>query len=258
MKRYLEGIKDGIPIGLGYLSVSFTFGIAAVAPTGGGQALSVWQALLISMTNLTSAGQVAGLQIMLSGGTLLEMAISEFIINLRYSLMSISLSQKVNKKFKGIFRWLLGFGITDEIYAVAVLHKGAVGRSYFLGLMTVPYIGWSLGTLLGALSGNLLPAIICSALGLAIYGMFIAIIVPPMKKSRSTLLVVCIAVILSCLFTYVPGLNKVSVGFSIIICAVVASNKISYSCGIQGLQRCGRREDVPHNAHHIQRYDESL
>ena len=223
MKRFLEGIKDGIPIGLGYLSVSFTFGIAAVAPGEGGQALTVWQALLISMTNLTSAGQVAGLQIMLFGGSLIEMAISEFIINLRYSLMSISLSQKVNRKFKGIYRWLLGFGITDEIFAVAVLHNGEVGRSYFLGLMTIPYIGWSLGTLLGALSGNLLPAIVCSALGLAIYGMFIAIIVPPMKKSRSTLLVVCIAVILSCLFAYVPGLKAVSVGFTIIICAVVAS-----------------------------------
>lgn len=223
MKRYLEGIKDGIPIGLGYLSVSFTFGIAAVAPGDGGNVLTVWQALLISMTNLTSAGQVAGLQIMLTGGTLVEMAISEFIINLRYSLMSISLSQKVNRKFKGIYRWLLGFGITDEIYAVAVLHKGAVGRSYFLGLMTIPYIGWSLGTLLGALSGNLLPAIVCSALGLAIYGMFIAIIIPPMKKSRSTLIVVCIAIILSCLFAYVPGLNKISVGFTIIICAVAAS-----------------------------------
>ncbi len=223
MKRFLEGIKDGIPIGLGYLSVSFTFGIAAVAPGDGGQALTVWQALLISMTNLTSAGQVAGLQIMLYGGTLIEMAISEFIINLRYSLMSISLSQKVNRKFKGIYRWLLGFGITDEIYAVAVLHKGEVSRSYFFGLMTIPYIGWSLGTLLGALSGNLLPAIVCSALGLAIYGMFIAIIVPPMKKSRSTLFVVCIAIILSCLFAYVPGLKNVSVGFTIIICAVVAS-----------------------------------
>ena len=222
-KRFLEGIKDGIPIGLGYLSVSFTFGIAAVAPGEGGNALSVWQALLISMTNLTSAGQVAGLQIMLFGGTLVEMAISEFIINLRYSLMSMSLSQKVNRKFKGIYRWLLGFGITDEIFAVAVSHKGEVSRSYFLGLMTIPYIGWSLGTLLGALSGNLLPAIVCSALGLAIYGMFIAIIVPPMKKSRSTLLVVCIAVILSCLFAYLPGLNKVSVGFTIIICAVAAS-----------------------------------
>ena len=223
MKRFLEGIKDGIPIGLGYLSVSFTFGIAAVAPAGGQDPLSVWQALLISMTNLTSAGQVAGLQIMLSGGTLVEMAISEFIINLRYSLMSISLSQKVNKKFRGIYRWLLGFGITDEIYAVAVLHKSPVSRSYFLGLMTIPYIGWSLGTFLGALSGNLLPAIVCSALGLAIYGMFIAIIVPPMKKSKSTLLVVCIAIILSCLFAYVPGLKEVSVGFTIIICAVVAS-----------------------------------
>ncbi len=223
MKRFLEGIKDGIPIGLGYLSVSFTFGIAAVSPSEGGNVLSVWQALLISMTNLTSAGQVAGLQIMLCGGTLIEMAISEFVINLRYSLMSISLSQKVNKKFKGIYRWLLGFGITDEIYAVAVLHKGEVSRSYFLGLMTVPYIGWSMGTLLGALSGNLLPAIVCSALGLAIYGMFIAIIVPPMKKSASTLIVVCIAIALSCLFAYVPGLNKISVGFTIIICAVVAS-----------------------------------
>ena len=223
MKRFLQGIKDGIPIGLGYLSVSFTFGIAAVAPSDGGNALTVWQALLISMTNLTSAGQVAGLQIMLHGGTLLEMAISEFIINLRYSLMSISLSQKVNKKFKGIYRWLLGFGITDEIYAVAVLHKGEVSRSYFLGLMTIPYIGWSMGTLLGALSGSLLPTIVCSALGLAIYGMFIAIIIPPMKKSRSTLLVVCIAIVLSCLFAYVPVLNRVSVGFAIIICAVVAS-----------------------------------
>lgn len=223
MKRFLEGIKDGIPIGLGYLSVSFTFGIAAVAPGDAGNALSVWQAVLISMTNLTSAGQLAGLQIMLYGGTLVEMAISEFIINLRYSLMSISLSQKVNRKFKGIYRWLLGFGITDEIYAVAILHKGEVSRSYFLGLMTIPYIGWSLGTFLGALSGNLLPAIVCSALGLAIYGMFIAIIIPPMKKSRSTLMVVCIAIILSCMFAYVPGLNKISVGFSIIICAVAAS-----------------------------------
>ena len=223
MKRFWAGIKDGIPIGLGYLSVSFTFGIAAVAPGEGGSGLSVWQALLISMTNLTSAGQVAGLQIMLGGGTLIEMAISEFIINLRYSLMSISLSQKVNKKFRGIYRWLLGFGITDEIYAVAVLHKGEVSRSYFLGLMTIPYIGWSMGTLLGALSGNLLPAIVCSALGLAIYGMFIAIIVPPMKKSKSTLIVVCISIILSCMFAYVPGLKDVSVGFTIIICAVTAS-----------------------------------
>lgn len=223
MKRFLEGIKDGIPIGLGYLSVSFTFGIAAVASNGGGNVLSVWQAVLISMTNLTSAGQLAGLQIMLTGGTLLEMAISEFVINLRYSLMSISLSQKVNKKFKGIYRWLLGFGITDEIYAVAVLHTGDVTRSYFFGLMCVPYIGWSLGTFLGALSGNLLPAVVCSALGLAIYGMFIAIIIPPMKKSRSTLLIVCIAILLSCIFTYVPVFRKISVGFAIIICAVCAS-----------------------------------
>ena len=222
-KRFLEGIKDGIPIGLGYLSVSFTFGIAAVAPGEGGNALSVWQALLISMTNLTSAGQVAGLQIILFGGTLVEMAISEFIINLRYSLMSISLSQKVNRKFKGIYRWLLGFGITDEIFAVAVSHKGEVSRSYFLGLMTIPYIGWSLGTLLGALSGNLLPAIVCSALGLAIYGMFIAIIVPPAKKEKNILLVILFSITITCLLQYVPLFSFVSEGFRVILATIIAA-----------------------------------
>lgn len=218
MRKIGEGIRDGIPIGLGYLSVSFTFGIMAVS-----YGLPWWQALVISMTNLTSAGQFAGLSIMVSAGSFVEMAISEFVINLRYSLMSISLSQKVDERFSGISRWLLGFGITDEIFAVAMGHKGPVSRSYFFGLMTMPYIGWSLGTLFGALCGNILPEIVRSALGIAIYGMFIAIIVPPMKKSRSTFLVVAIAVALSCLFAYVPVLQKVSVGFTVIICAVAAS-----------------------------------
>lgn len=218
MSRFRKGIIDGIPIGLGYLSVSFTFGIMAVS-----YGLSWWQALLISMTNLTSAGQFAGLSIMFSAGTYFEMAITQIVINLRYSLMSISLSQKVDDKFTRAYRWLLGDGNTDEIFAVSMSQIGTVSKGYFAGLIVIPYIGWSMGTLLGALCGEILPEMVSNALGIAIYGMFIAILVPNMRKKNSVLIVVIIAVILSCCFNFIPLLKKVSVGFAIIICAVAAA-----------------------------------
>lgn len=213
-----NGIKDGIPIGLGYFSVSFSFGILAVAC-----GLNWWEALLISMTNLTSAGQFAGLTIMVAGGPLVELAISQFIINLRYALMSISLSQKVSKGFGGVSRAILGFSITDEIYAVAMGHDGVVTRSYFTGLCIIPYIGWALGTLGGAICGNILPEIICDALGIALYGMFIAIVIPPMKKDSKIVIVVLAAIAISLMFNYVPVINKISSGFAIIISAILAA-----------------------------------
>lgn len=212
-----RGIKDGIPIGLGYFSVSFSFGILAV--TNG---FSILQTLLISMTNLTSAGQFAGITVIASMGTMVEMAITQFIINLRYSLMAISLSQKVNRKFSGISRAILGFSITDEIFAVAVSRK-EVSRKYFLGLAILPYIGWSLGTLFGAVCGNVLPQIISEALGIALYGMFIAIVVPDMKKNSRVSIVVAIAIVVSCVLYYVPALSFISSGFSVIISAVIAA-----------------------------------
>ena len=212
-----RGIKDGIPIGLGYFSVSFSFGILAV--TNG---FSILQTLLISMTNLTSAGQFAGITVIASMGTMVEMAITQFIINLRYSLMAISLSQKVNRKFSGISRAILGFSITDEIFAVAVSRK-EVSRKYFLGLAILPYIGWSLGTLFGAVCGNVLPQIISEALGIALYGMFIAIVVPDMKKNSCVSIVVAIAIVVSCVLYYVPALSFISSGFSVIISAVIAA-----------------------------------
>jgi len=212
-----RGIKDGIPIGLGYFSVSFSFGILAV--TNG---FSILQTLLISMTNLTSAGQFAGITVIASMGTMVEMAITQFVINLRYSLMAISLSQKVNRKFSGISRAILGFSITDEIFAVAVSRK-EVSRKYFLGLAILPYIGWSLGTLFGAVCGNVLPQIISEALGIALYGMFIAIVVPDMKKNSRVSIVVAIAIVVSCVLYYVPALSFISSGFSVIISAVIAA-----------------------------------
>lgn len=216
-KSFFRGVKAGIPIGLGYLSVSFTFGIMAVS-----YGFRWWQALLISMLTVTSAGQFAGIGTMLHPGQYIEMLISQLTINVRYSFMSISLSQKTDEKFKGIWRWLFGFMMTDEIFAVASTEK-EVSRSYFAGLMTTPYLGWSLGTLIGALLGNVLPHRLMSALSLAIYGMFVAIVMPGMKESRAVVMVVLLALGLSSLFYYVPALSFVSSGLAISICAILAA-----------------------------------
>ena len=215
---YRTGLRHGIPIGLGYLSVSFTFGMMAVA-----QGLPVLGSLLISMTNLTSAGQFAGLLVMVGGGGLWELATAQLVINLRYALMSLSLSQKLHPSVRFIDRLWMAFANTDEIFAVASGQPGLVGKIYFLGLMTLPYIGWSLGTFLGATAGTLLPTFVTSVMGLALYGMFLAIILPPARESRPVRFVVLAAVALSLCFHYIPGLNTVSSGFVIIICGVLAA-----------------------------------
>ena len=215
--NFLRGLKSGIPIGLGYLSVSFTFGIMAVS-----MGFDWWQAVLISMTTVTSAGQLAGIGIMVNPGQYIEMLISQLTINIRYSFMAVSLSQKADGKFKGIYRWLLGFFITDEIFAVAVNEEN-VTRSFFSGLAVIPYLGWTLGTLAGALLGNILSDSVMSALCIAIYGMFVAIIAPKAKKEKKLLGVVAVALAISCLFYYLPVLREISSGISISVCAVAAA-----------------------------------
>ena len=213
--EYLRGLKAGFPIGLGYLSVSFAFGISAVS--GG---LTALEAVLISMTNLTSAGQVAGLSLMVSGATLLEMAMTQLIINLRYALMSLSLSQKLHKSVTTLGRFVIAFFNTDEIFAVASSEKEFT-TAFMLGLGTLPWIGWSSGTLLGAVAGQLLPAAVTAALSLAIYGMFIAVVIPACRTSLKVTAVVAVAVALSLVLHYfVP---TVSFGFSVIICALASA-----------------------------------
>ena len=216
-ETFLRGLWAGIPICLGYLSVSFAFGIFATE-----QGLSVMETLLISMACVTSAGQLAAVPIRASGGSLVALALSQLIINMRYALMSISLTQKFGPDVRFFDRFWIAFCNTDEIFAVASGQPGEVSRRFMLGLILTPWAGWAGGTLLGALAGNILPAIVTSALGVAIYGMFIAIVVPEMKKERPVAGCVAIAVALSCLIYYVPGLQALS-GFSVIICAVIAS-----------------------------------
>lgn len=215
-KAFTKGLSDGLPIGLGYFSVAFGFGIMAV-----GSGISAFFAWLISLTNLTSAGQAAGVEVIANSGTLIEMALTQLVINLRYSLMGFSLTQKLDSSFTTPKRLLLSFGITDEIYAVAVSQKGRISASYMTGLIIIPVIGWTSGTLVGAIASQLLPEVISNVMGILLYGMFIAVFVPAAKKSRPILTAVLMAIACSVIFKYC--LSFVSSGFSIILSALISS-----------------------------------
>lgn len=226
-KDMCRGLKDGLPIGLGYLSVSFAFGISTVK-----LGFRPWQAVIISMTNLTSAGQLAGVTLIALLASFAEIGLSQLIINLRYSLMSISLSQKLDSSIKTSDRFILSFFITDEIFAVASSYP-SVGKTYFRYLAVLPFLGWTLGTFLGAVSGSILPEILVSCLGIAIYGMFVAIIIPPAKKSRAVLAVAVLSALLSCIIKYTFISKYISEGFAIIICAVTAAAALSAICPVK-------------------------
>lgn len=221
MKRqdFQYGLRDGVPIALGYFSVSFSFGIMAL---GGG--LSIFQAALTSLTNVTSAGQFAGLQIIIAGGTLLEMAATQLIINLRYALMSLSLSQKLSRDVTLWQRFVIAFANTDEIFAVAMSHHKELTFSYIIGLQLLPVVGWTAGTACGAAAGSMLPAAINSALSVALYGMFLAVVIPAAKRARPVLVTALLAAMLSCILYYVPCFSQISAGMSIILSTVIASS----------------------------------
>ena len=215
-QQFFKGMRHGVPIMLGYFSVSFGFGVLCIQKN-----LSILAAVGISVTNLTSAGQVAGVEIIAAGGSLLEMILCQLVINLRYSLMSLSLSQKLDPSFNLMHRLFVGYGITDEIFAVASSQTEPLKPSYMYGLILTPFLGWSTGTLLGAIAGDIMPASVTAALALMLYGMFIAIIIPPAKKNHKVLVVILIAAALSVIMHYL--LPMISGGFAIIIAAVISS-----------------------------------
>lgn len=217
-KEYQFGVQTGLPVGMGYFSVSFGFGAMAAA-----QGLKALDATLISITNLTSAGQFAGLTLIVAGVTLWEMVLTQLVINSRYALMSLALSQRMGERIGLLPRLLIAFFNTDEIFALAMARVEPLTVPFMLGLGTLPLIGWTLGTLCGALAGSVLPVSIRAALGVMLYGMFIAIVVPPAKKEAKILAAVVLALILSSLFAWVPALKTVSAGISIVICTVAAA-----------------------------------
>lgn len=217
-EMFKKGLRLGMPIGLGYFPVSFTFGFLTVA--GG---LPWWIGVFISLTNLTSAGQFAGLNLILAGAGYVEVAMTTFIINLRYMLMSLSLSQSIEPAVPVWQRLIFSFGITDETFVIASMEKKPVKAAFMFGLIILPIIGWNVGTLLGACISGVLPKALQNAMGIAIYAMFIAIIIPPARESRRILNIIIIAVVVMCVMRYVPFLSFISSGFRVIIATVAAA-----------------------------------
>ena len=217
-KNYTTGVRRGLPVGVGYFSVSFGFG--AMAASQGVRALS---ATLISLTNLTSAGQFAGLTLIVAVASLWEVILTQIVINSRYALMSLALSQRMGSRIGILPRLVIAYFNTDEIFALAMAEKQPLTVSFMLGLGLTPILGWTAGTLCGALAGSVLPLSIRTALGIMLYGMFIAIVVPPAKEETSVLAVCLLALVLSCLFKWVPLLSHVSAGIAIVICTVTAA-----------------------------------
>ena len=219
MKEFKEGLRNGIPICLGYIAVSFAFGIEA-SKIG----MTTFQAAMTSLLNVTSAGQFSALEIIARNGSFIELAILQFIINLRYMLMSCALSQKLDSNVSTLHRMGRSYGVTDEIFELSVLRKGKLYPAYSYGLIVISVFGWVFGTTLGAFSGQLMPQRLISCLGLAIYGMFIAIIIPDTRTSKAVMAVVLSAMLLSTVFTYLPVIaNHISSGFRIIIITVVVA-----------------------------------
>ena len=215
---YRTGVRRGLPVGVGYFSVSFGFGAMAAA-----QGIRALDAALISITNLTSAGQFAGLTLMVAAAGLWELVLTMLVINSRYALMSLALSQRMGQRIGILPRLLIAFFNTDEIFALAMAEKQPLTVPFLLGLGLTPILGWTTGTLCGALAGSVLPVSVRTALGVMLYGMFIAIVVPPAKQERPVLVTAVLALSLSCLFRWVPGLDRVSAGIAIVVCTVAAA-----------------------------------
>ena len=218
MQEYRAGMKAGMPVCIGYFSVSFGFGALAVS-----QGLSIWYAILISATNLTSAGQFAGLTVIAAGASILEMILTQLVINSRYALMSLALGQRFGPQVGTGKRLVAAFFNTDEVFALGMTRLGKLSTSYFVGAGTVAAIGWIGGTAMGAVAGSLLPQSVRTALGIMLYGMFIAIVVPQARQEKPLLLCMGLALVFSCLFTWVPVLDSVSAGIAIVICTVAAA-----------------------------------
>ena len=215
-QQFKEGLRDGVPIALGYLAVAFTLGIQAKEA-----GMGILEATVMSLVNVTSAGEFAGLAIIGSASSYLEMALSQLIINLRYMLMSFALSQKVEPTLSVPHRMGIAFGVTDEIFGISVGREGRLSPFYNYGAMSIAIPGWTLGTSLGVLMGNVLPESVVSALSVALYGMFLAIIIPKAREDRHVLIAVIIAMAASWICTKIPMVREISAGTRIILLTVV-------------------------------------
>ena len=212
---FFQGVRDGVPIALGYFAVAFSLGIAAR-----NAGLTAVQGFVASTLCVASAGEYALFTMIGAGATYLETALLTLITNARYFLMSCALSQRIDPKMKDIHRYTVGAVVTDEIFGITVARPGYLEPAYNYGAISVSVPGWAVGTALGIVMGNLLPANIVSALSVALYGMFLAIIIPPVKKDSAVALCVVGGFALSWLFGALPALAAISAGTRTILLTV--------------------------------------
>lgn len=217
-KWYLKGVRDGIPIALGYFAVAFSLGI--IAKKAG---LTAFQALLAAGLTNASAGGYAGFTAIAEDATYLAVAISMLVVNARYLLMSFALSQKLSQKTSTLHRMLIAFDVTDEIFGISVSVKGDLCPYYNYGAMTVAIPGWAFGAFFGVIMGEVLPTSVVSALSVGLYGMFLAIIIPPAKKDKVILGAVISAMALSFAFSKLPFVSDISSGMRVIILTIAIS-----------------------------------
>jgi predicted branched-subunit amino acid permease len=216
---FLRGLRDGVPIGVGYFAVAFALGIKAV-----GAGITPVEAALMSLFNMTSAGEAAAIALIGVGSTYVELAFTQLVINMRYLLMSCALSQKIEGKTSVLHRLLMGFGVTDEIFGVSMAVPDKLAPSYSYGAMAVAIPGWTLGTLCGAVLGNVLPDRAVSALSVALYAMFLAVILPPARRSRVIAGVVAVSMAASAALTLLIerlSITWLTEGFRIILLTVI-------------------------------------
>lgn len=220
---FQKGVKDGIPIALGYFAVSFTLGITAK-----NAGLTALQAMLASFTLNASAGEFAGFTLIAAGASYLEVAIMEFVANARYLLMSCALSQKIPSDTPLLHRLIIGYDVTDEIFGISIAVPGKLNPFYTFGAIAIAVPGWSIGTYLGVVMGNILPANIVSALSVGLYGMFIAIIIPPARKSKIIAGIVAVSMAASFAFAKLPLVSNISSGVRTILLTVMISALVAY------------------------------
>ena len=231
---FLRGLRDGLPIGAGYFAVSFAFGIQAVAA-----GLDAFQTFVLSGSNLTSAGQFAGIGVIKAGGALAAMALTQLVINLRYCLMSCAISQKLAPGVPFWHRWLIAFGVTDEIFAVCVAAHGRLRPAYSYGLIAAAWPGWAGGSLLGAVAGDILPATVSQALAMALFAMFVAIVVPAARADRRVLLASLSAAALSAALAYAPWTAALSEGMRVVLVTLLVAGAAAWLCPL-------RDKEAPH------------
>ena len=213
------GLRDGLPIGIGYFAISFAVGFFASSC-----GLPWFEAFMLSVTNFTMAGEIAAIPIIAAGGSLIELALTQLIINSRYAIMSISLSQRLSDKVRMRDRFLIAFFNSDEIFALVCAKESLIGTRYIYALAILPYLGWIFGTLIGAVLGALLPTFLANALSVGLYAMLISIIMQASKESRKNAICVATSIAVSCAFAFLPVLKEIDTGIAVVIITVALSS----------------------------------